>query len=153
MLRVLRPGHRPDLSCPAAPPPGSGSSLGLGHCSASSAKPLGRGSRALSARNCPPPLWCQPACQIRRRSAHMLCCSFSLQAARGLDNCGLSASSESNSRAFGGGCGGTSGCCPSRRRPATEASPGCGRSSGEHGAGHRRAARPRPGVRISSSSS
>ena len=80
VLRVLRPGHRPDLSCPAAPP-GSGSSSAL--------------------------VTAVRAVRIRRRSAHMLCCSFGLQAARGLDNCGLSASSESSSRAFGGGCGGT----------------------------------------------
>ena len=47
----------------------------------------------------------------------MLCCSSSPRCKQaGLDNCGLNARSESKSRAFGGGCGGSSGC-PSRRRP------------------------------------
>ena len=47
----------------------------------------------------------------------MLCCSSPPRCKQpGLDNCGLNARSESKSRAFGGGCGGSSGC-PSRRRP------------------------------------
>ena len=110
---MLRPGHRPDLSCPAAAlaPPGSGSSLGLGHCSASSVRsPSGEAAGLSLPATAHHPLHCQPVpAPVKLGNALCHTCFVPASACkssqRGLDNCGLS-SGESSSRAFGGGFGG-----------------------------------------------